>query len=71
MSAPIDSDDLAAVLSGFAIGLVSALKPKLPNNVLSELANELGDMAEKAPGTPAADALQMTARMLIASEPDE
>ncbi|PVE25403.1 hypothetical protein DC522_05760 [Microvirga sp. KLBC 81] len=65
----LTADDLAATLTAFAISLVAALKPKKPNEVLENLANELDDFANKAPDTPAADALAMTARMLMASEP--
>lgn len=68
---PMNADDVAATLTAFAISLIAALKPKSSNEVLKALANELGDFAERAPGTPAADALSMTARMLVASEPDE
>jgi hypothetical protein len=42
--------------------------------MLDQLANEVRDLAERAPGTPAAEALDLTAQMLVASEsgmPDE
>ncbi|HZH50290.1 MAG TPA: hypothetical protein VEZ16_00260 [Microvirga sp.] len=68
----ITADDLAATLTAFAIGFVAALNTpgsKKPNEILETLANELDDFANKAPGTPAAEALQMSARMLMASEP--
>jgi hypothetical protein len=68
----ITADDLAATLTAFGISLVAALTTqgaKTPNEILENLANELDDFATKAPDTPAAEALTMTARMLMASEP--
>jgi hypothetical protein len=68
---PITAEDLGVALTGVAVALMGALKPKLPNRVLEELANELRDLAERAPGTPASDALAAAAKYLMASEPND
>jgi hypothetical protein len=69
--AVINSEDLAATLTGFAISLVAATRDQSlsANETLELLANELQDLADRAPNTPAAEALELTARMLVASEP--
>lgn len=69
---PITAEDLAATLTAFAIGLTAAImspRHQTENEVLEALANEIDDLATKAPGTPAAQALKLCSLMLLASEP--
>lgn len=68
---PLTPEDLATALTGFAIGLAAALMSganQTAEEVLEALANELHELAHRAPGTPAAEALDRTAAMLMASE---
>lgn len=71
------AEDTAAAFSGFTIALVSALADsdlKDPNEVLAKVTTELRDLVAGMiqrgdTGTPAAEAMLITAAMLEASAP--
>ena len=73
---PITAEDLGAALAGFALGLAASIKDprkQTPNDMLETLANELHSLVKGMKlagdqGTPAAEALALTANMLMASE---
>ena len=70
---PIDAEDLAAALTAFSIELAAAIfspRHQTPNEMLEALANDLDGMAGKMADTPAAAAIKLTAKMLMASEPE-
>lgn len=72
----ITAEDLAAALAGFALSFTAViLSPhhQTPNEVLEALANELHSLVDGMKkrgddGTPAAEAIALTADMLMASE---
>ena len=76
-SQTMTAEDVGAVLTGFALSLTAAMmspRNKTPNQVLDGLVSELRDLVEGMSrrgdqGTPAAEALQITAAMLEASAP--
>ena len=63
------AEDVGAVLAGFSVGLIAALrspKNRTPNEVLDQLAAETEAMANSMP-EPGKSALQLTAQMLVLS----
>jgi hypothetical protein len=70
-SQPITAEDLAAALTAFSIELSAAIfAPHLqtPNEMLEALANQLQALAGSMAKTPAGAAIDLTAKMLMASE---
>jgi len=65
----ITAEVFSKTIAAFSICLVASLPRSGGNETLERLANELDDMASKAPDTPMAEILSATARNLIASEP--
>lgn len=77
-SQTMTAEDVGAALAGFALSLAPLLgrKDLTPNEILTELVGELrgmvGGMQQHGDtGTPAAEAMRVTAAMLEASEPDD
>lgn len=71
-SRPIDAEDLAAALTAFSIEMAAAIMSpahQTTDELLEALANGLHATAAKMADTPAADAVGLTAKMLMASEP--
>jgi hypothetical protein len=69
---PINTQDLAAAMTALALGFTAAImspRHQTENEVLEALANELDDIATRAPNTAAAEALKLCVAMLLASEP--
>lgn len=67
----ITADDLAAVLMAFASSLAFVMAPavsRCADDLLEALANEIDSLAKRVPRTTAGLALEITARMLMASE---
>lgn len=76
-SQSMTAEDVGAALTGFALSLAPLIgrRDLSPNDLLSELALELRDlvagMKERGDtGTPASEALDITAAMLDASAPE-
>jgi hypothetical protein len=70
-SQPIDAEDLAAALTAFSIELAAAIMSphhQTPNELLEALANQLHGLAEQMSETPARLAIELTSKMLMASE---
>jgi hypothetical protein len=70
-SQPITAEDLAAALTAFSIELSAAIfspKHETPNEMLEALANQLDGISDGMAETPAATAIKLTAKMLMASE---
>jgi hypothetical protein len=70
-SQPITAEDLAAALTAFSIEISAAIyapQHKTPNQFLEALANQLQGMAGNMAKTPAGAAIDLTAKMLFASE---
>lgn len=73
----MDTEDVAAALAGFAIAVSVALdgKKRTPNQTLELIADELrglvaGMRKRGDEGTPASEAMLITAAMLEASAPE-
>jgi hypothetical protein len=69
---PIDAEDLAAALTAFSIEFATAIMSphhQTPNELLEALANGLHAVAQQMSETPAREAVDLTAKMLFASEP--
>lgn len=71
-SQPITAEDLAAALTAFSIEFSRAVfstRTKTVDDTLVDLANGLNELAGQMADTPAAAAISLTAKMLVASEP--
>lgn len=69
---PIDAEDLAAALTAFSIEFSRAIfspRTKSVDDALVELANGLEEVSRQMADTPAARAVALTGKMLVASEP--
>lgn len=68
---PIGAQDLAAALTAFSIEFAAAIMSphhQTPNELLEALANQLHGLSEQMSETPARTAIEMTSKMLMASE---
>lgn len=71
-SQPIDAEDLAAALTAFSIEFAAAIMSphhQTPNELLEALANGLNGLVPQMAETPARAAIDLTSKMLFASEP--